>query len=351
MWSSARHTGTVEIAIRVLDIDDPTHLDAAVKVRTEMAAESHPTGPAATPTSVRRQLLGNDLMGRHSLLATVEGEPVGLLRMMFWDIEGSRDLSVCNLEVVPAHRRRRVATRLLDHAVAECIDRGKPTMIGTGVLSDATRGFWEIWLGLPCGLIERESQLVLGDVDPELMQGWVDQRRARAGDYRLTHVRGSFPPELRKAVATLNTAMNDAPLDDLDVDREIWSAADVGAEDELRRLRGEIRWATLAFAPDGGPAGLTAVLLNDDDPTFGVQTNTVVLDAHRERGIARWLKADMWQRLRADRPELTSLLVENAASNDAMLGINDAMGFRETVRYADWQGDVDALRDRLRSLS
>ena len=339
------------ITVDGLDIADPAHVDKAFQVRAQMAAESHPHGPAATRSSVRRQLLGNELMGRHTLLATVAGEPVGLLRMMFWDIEGSRDIAVCNLEVVPNHRRRRVGTTLLAHAIDECIARAKPTVIGTGVLSTDTRGFWEGWLGLSCGLVERESELLLGDVELRLMQDWVAQRTQRASDYRLTHVRGAFPPELREAVATLNTAMNDAPLDDLDVDPEIWTPDAVAAEDDLRRLRGETRWTTVAFAPNGDPAGLTAVLLNDDDPTFGVQSNTVVLDAHRERGIGRWLKADMWQRLRADRPELARLLVENAASNNAMLAINDAMGFRETVRYADWQGDAAMMRDRLRDRS
>jgi GNAT superfamily N-acetyltransferase len=288
-------------------------------------------------------------MGRHSLLAFVDGEPVGLLRMMFWDIEGSRDIAVCNLEVRPAHRRRGIGTALLRVGLDHCVEQQKPTVIGTGILSDEIRGFWGDRLGLTCGLVERESQLVLADVDPEMMRRWIEQRHERAGDYLLEHVRGSFPPELRDAVAALNTAMNDAPYDDLDVDDEVWTAADVEAEDEFRRVRGEQRWTTIAFAPTGEPAGLTAVILIDDDETFGVQNNTVVLDAHRERGIGRWLKADMWQRLRADRPALQTLLVDNAASNDVMLAINDAMGFRETARYADWQGEAATMRARLGS--
>ena len=214
------------IDVRVLDIDDAGHLAAALTVRAEMAAESHPHGPVATAPSVRRQLVGSDVMGRHSLLAFVDDEPVGLLRMMFWDIEGSRDLAVCNLEVRPAHRRRGIATALLRVGLDHCVEQQKPTIIGTGLLSAEIQGFWGGRLGLECGLVERESQLVLDDVDPALMQRWVERRSERASDYRLEHVRGPFPPELRDVVAELNTAMNDAPDDDLDVDDEVWTLSE-----------------------------------------------------------------------------------------------------------------------------
>ena len=337
----------MSVRIQAVNIDEADHLAAAFAVRAEMALESHPDGPAATVSSVRRQLIGSEVMGRFTLLAFRGAEPVGLLRMMFWDIEGSRDLAVCNLEVRPAHRRRGIGTDLLRAGLAHGAERQKSIVIGTGILSDATQGFWGDHLGLSCGLVERESRLQLVDVDGDLMQRWIEQRCDRAADYRVEHVRGPFPPELRSAVATLKTAMNDAPDDDLELDDETWTATDVEADDQFRLARGEQRWSTIAFTIDGQPAGMTEVILIDEDETFGVQGNTAVLADHRDRGIGRWLKADMWQRLRAHRPTLESLLVENAASNAAMLAINDAMGFRETVRYADWQGEISQLAARL----
>ena len=337
----------MEIDVRQLETDEPGHMDAAIRIRTEMGAESHPNGPAVTPAEVRRQLTSNEMRPVHAFLAFVDDVPAGLVRLRHFELEGSRNIAVCQIEVRPSFRRRRIATTLLRRAVDHCLDHEKSIVIGTGVDGDPVRGFWGSWLGLQCGLVERESQLAVPSVDAELMQRWIEQRHARAGDYRLAHVRGACPPELRAAVATLNTAMNDAPLDDLEVDPEIWTEADVVAEDDFRRQRGEERWMNIVFAPDGEPAGLSAVVLNDEDRSWGSQDNTVVIEAHRERGIARWLKADMWQRLRADRPELDLLLVENAASNDAMLAINEAMGFRETVRWSEWQADATELRATL----
>ena len=53
-----------------------------------------------------------------------------------------------------------------------------------------------------------------------------------------------------------------------------------------------------------------------------------MLAPHRGQGIAKRLKAEMWQWLRDDEPQVTGLRTGNAHSNAAMLAINDKMGFR-----------------------
>ena len=73
------------------------------------------------------------------------------------------------------------------------------------------------------------------------------------------------------------------------------------------------------------------------------QWNTVVLPDHRGRGIGRWMKAVMWQRLRATEPDVTMLHTGNAASNANMLAINTEMGFQPTHLMGCWQADLDVL--------
>ena len=52
----------------------------------------------------------------------------------------------------------------------------------------------------------------------------------------------------------------------------------------------------------------------------------------------------MWRRLRENHPELTRLRTGNADSNDGMLAINVAMGYRPAHESAGWQADVATLR-------
>ena len=74
------------------------------------------------------------------------------------------------------------------------------------------------------------------------------------------------------------------------------------------------------------------------------QGDTGVWPEHRERGLGRWLKAVNGLRLIEERPEVRWLYTGNAASNRAMLAINDAMGFRPVRYIGAWQVSVDAAR-------
>jgi len=100
----------------------------------------------------------------------------------------------------------------------------------------------------------------------------------------------------------------------------------------------------MVLDPSDEPAGLSVVSIQQEKPRFANQGNTVVHPSHRTRGIGRWLKADMWKRLRVEAPHVEALDTDNAVSNDAMLSINAAMGFEPLVDWGTWQADTRVLR-------
>ena len=61
---------------------------------------------------------------------------------------------------------------------------------------------------------------------------------------------------------------------------------------------------------------------------IGWQGLTGVRDVHRGRGLGKWLKAEMLLRVRRDFPEVRVVSTGNASSNEAMLSINERLGFR-----------------------
>ena len=69
---------------------------------------------------------------------------------------------------------------------------------------------------------------------------------------------------------------------------------------------------------------------------------------HRGQGIAKRLKAEMWQWLRDDEPQITGLRTGNAHSNAAMLAINDERGFRPVHPMCIWQAPLHTLASALR---
>ena len=68
---------------------------------------------------------------------------------------------------------------------------------------------------------------------------------------------------------------------DLDVEDEVWDAARVRSNDDLRRRQGTWSETALAIAPDGTLAGLTEVSITDEGRGNCMQGGTLVLREHR----------------------------------------------------------------------
>ena len=83
-------------------------------------------------------------------------------------------------------------------------------------------------------------------------------------------------------------------------------------------------------------AGYTATRVPRSEPALSKQGDTVTIAAHRNKGIGRWIKADMIRWLQEVRPEVEYLDTGNAESNRAMLAINEAMGFRDVMHHGVW---------------
>jgi GNAT superfamily N-acetyltransferase len=76
------------------------------------------------------------------------------------------------------------------------------------------------------------------------------------------------------------------------------------------------------------------------------QGGTAVDPTHRNKGLGRWLKAAMLQRLLDERPEVANVDTWNAGSNEPMLAINVALGFRPVKYYNARQIPVPDLLAR-----
>ena len=94
-------------------------------------------------------------------------------------------------------------------------------------------------------------------------------------------------------------------------------------------------------------AGYTQVVWDPENYTVLSQEDTGVVPEHRNRGLGRWLKAAMAEKLLQDLPGAGFILTSNAASNDAMLGINREMGFKLYKTMTTWQIDTDSAADYL----
>ena len=320
---------------------DDAGFGAALELQQGVDRERDP-GVPVTPAGELRALFEDDATdhARHQrIVAFRDGRALAIGHLEL--TVDPANSSLAGVEITPADDdvSAAVLAELLRRARAD----ERTSVIAWGDHTPAADAFWT-GLGAELRYTEKESCLHLAEVDASLIQAWVD---AAPAGYELIHWTRRCPDKLIDALVATANAMNDAPTDDLEMADTIVDADMVRAEIEARTARGLEYRGILAVAGDGSVAGGTEVFVNQHRPAYSWQWTTVVLPAHRGRRIGRWMKAAMWQRLRATEPEVTALHTGNAASNAHMLAINNEMGFVPTHLMGCWQADLDVLEAAL----
>jgi mycothiol synthase len=193
-------------------------------------------------------------------------------------------------------------------------------------------------LGADRRLVERRSRCRTADIDRALLEGWVRRAGERSAGYSLLTWAGRCPDDVLVDFLRLKGVMNTAPLEALDWDDERITPEQWRVKEAAGEAKAIEPWTICARHGESGQlAGYTEMLLPGTWPEMAWQGDTGVWPKHRERGLGRWLKAVMALRLLDERPGVGHIETWNAGSNEAMLSINVAMGFRPLENWGDWQ--------------
>jgi mycothiol synthase len=107
---------------------------------------------------------------------------------------------------------------------------------------------------------------------------------------------------------------------------------------------GTTRWVIFARSEETGRfVGLSEVFWNPAAPQTVQQGDTGVHPDHRGHALGKWMKAEMLERIMTRWPDAVDVRTGNADSNDAMLGINHALGFRPYIASTNWQVSVETV--------
>ena len=330
------------------DRDDLLHALADVRAVTD--AEVNPTDPPMPPAELAGELFaGWTRERRHVWLATLEGRPAGEVAVRIEDGEDNRHRADVEwLAVDPRFRRRGVADALVRAVVEWADEQARPSLtfwVPTGL--DGSGLAYAERVGGAKRMEERCSRLRTADLDRDLVDRWRDEGRARTDGYRLVQWVGPVPGEHVDLMVAVHRAMEDMPTDELDWTIPTMGADDVRSFDASAEARGMLPVVTAALAPDGDPAGFSALFVNRHRPQLAWQGDTGVLDTHRGHGLGRWLKAENLEHALAVEPRIEVVETYNAESNPWMLDINVAMGFRPHMGYEAWQADLAVVQEAI----
>ncbi len=270
------------------------------------------------------------------------GQVLGRGSARIWHVDHNRHIAMGALAVHPAYRRQGIGRQLLVRVAQAAKQAGRTELMGwTDSKAPDGMGFAE-HIGATPGIPTSTNQLDLAELDRDLMRSWITRAQERAADYQLEMWEGTWPDADIEAMVRVLDAMNDAPRDEGWED-ETYTAEQLRAFDAARRAQGTESWtAIVRHKTTGEIAGYSELYWNPANPAVANQGDTGVLPAHRHRGLGRWLKAAMAVRLLAERPGVRFIRTGNADSNQPMLSINHAMGFRQYKAWTTWRLAVEA---------
>jgi GNAT superfamily N-acetyltransferase len=326
-------------------LDPATETDLAAFHRLHVAA--HPVDRPEEPSPTRGETDAWATRGwsgepRETWLLRDGDRVIGAAAMSLPDRENLH-LVELRLTVHPEHRRTGHGRCLLEHVIARTRELGRRLVIGEAIDGRPGEAFASA-VGAQRAVADAMRRLDLRP-DDDLVQrqaALLEEARKHADGYELLAWTGPAPEDLIDDVATLLAAMNDAPMDDLEWEDEVWDPDRVRQVEAYQEGMGQRSHVIVARQTETGElGGLTDVAVLPPDWTYAQQGDTCVSRAHRGHRLGLLVKLSMIERLRAEEPQLRVIDTWNAASNTHMVAVNEAIGCRVIRTQAEWQLAVD----------
>jgi len=265
-------------------------------------------------------------------------------------LEKNKHITQLDITVLPEYRQQGLGRRLLALASeAARADGRRLLVIETFDRVPGGEAFM-IRLGAQKGLETHVNQLRIADLDPNLLERWMAQARERAAGFDLGLWDGPYPEEQLTAVTQLIELTNQQPFGDLEIEDMHMTPEQVRQMEQMLFARGNQRWTFYVIEKASGKfTGYTETVWNPNRPEVLRQDMTGVFPEYRNRGLGRWLKAAMLDKVLKERPEVKYVRTGNADSNAAMLKINNELGFQPYMAATLWQVETDRVLEYLKT--
>jgi GNAT superfamily N-acetyltransferase len=230
----------------------------------------------------------------------------------------------------PDHRRRGHGASVMEAIEEIGLDANRSILYGEAVweldaVDPVPQAFSEA-VGFRLDLMDAMRELPLPATLPDLDV---------AEGYTVHSWRGVCPEEWVQGYVDVRQQINEeAPGGEAELENEFWDVARVRAEEQQWDAQGRTPQVSIAVRDDGEVVGHTQLLFPaDDDEVY--QWDTLVLPLHRGHGLGLALKVATMQEAADLLDGRRRITTYNAAGNEPMIRVNEALGFRQTA----WVGE------------
>lgn len=339
------------VANRVVRLDpaDQRALDASFEIREAARAHDLPDFPRTCRhrhhASLRIPWPGYD---EAYWLAFHGDRPVGVGNVSLPQLDNLEN-AWAEIFVHPDHRRHGAGRALYDQIVGYARAGGRSRLMADtiealpgGQARNLAGSAFAKAMGMEnvLGEVRRSLDLTTADIsgyDRLLAGAW-----AYADGYSLVQWRDHAPDEYVADVAYLDGRLHsDAPMGDLE-----WAPENIDAErmrrmEETRLAHGSRLYSSaVRHDASGRLVAVTALVLEKTVPDHAWQLITLVDPPHRGHRLGTIVKIANLQYAMAGEPALRVVDTWNAAVNDHMISINEAIGFRAMDALVNWQRTI-----------
>ncbi|MFG1819783.1 GNAT family N-acetyltransferase [Kribbella sp. NPDC049174] len=273
-------------------------------------------------------------------LGLVDGETwLGIAWLDWWLLDNTETVEV-EIAVGRSHRRRGVASRLLDAVIDRARADGRRILSGFDLTGDAVTGdsagaaFAEAR-----GFVRKHAELhqVLELPVPETQL--VDQP---VPGYELVQWREHAPEVwLEQFTELLSGMAEDVPHGDRTVEATRWTPELIREAEARRIAQGRFTYTTAVVHTQSGElAAYTQMGGTPRTPDRLNQYDTYVRRSHRGNRLGIAVKAPNLRALQADLAQPAALHTWNAPENTPMIAVNDKLGFRPVAQRTLWELDL-----------
>jgi hypothetical protein len=229
--------------------------------------------------------------------------------------------------VHPAARRRGTGRELVRHAAARAAGHGRSFLDGVTLAGSAGDAFARA-MGATLAIEEVRRVQDLRKIAPGLVASLRETAARAAAGYSLVTWTGPVPDEYLGQVAEVYNASRDAPRGE-GHEASVWDAGRIRARAGVLLQAGYLRGYAVAAIADatGEMAAITEIAIDPEHPEWAFQQLTAVTRAHRGHRLGLLVKTAMLDWLASAEPRVERVATGNAASNEHMIAVNEALGY------------------------